>query len=191
MDSTIEKSSWDSAIWTSSSDIGEKQIAEQYNEHFTKVNQRAYIHDAGNFWFNSQILENSKEDYLNHLIDYKIPQKDIVPKFILHNYAQKFTKLKGFVTSINEDYFSANLLESNEEGTYEIGEFDLMDVDEDDRELLNEGAVFYWTFGHFVHNGQVKKQSEIRFQRLPQLGAAELDKIFDEAKDLNDSLNWD
>jgi len=51
-------------------------------------------------------------------------------------------------------------------GTFEMGRFDLREVSEEDRSLLVEGAVFYWSIGYSRINGQVQKQSNIRFQRL-------------------------
>lgn len=190
MDNTIEKNIWDSSVWTFSNNGDEESLVEQYKNHFDKINLRANILEKGNFLFNSRLKDNSEKEYLNHLIDYKIPRQDLLNNFLIRNYAQKFTKLKGYVTAIENDYFVAEMYQDSDL-VYEIGEFDISDIDRDDLGLLKVGAIFYWTFGYFIFNGQVKKQSELRFQRLPNLTSKEVDNILDESSDLNKSLDWD
>lgn len=180
---TLEISNWDQSIWTFSDEI-QGGITKQYEDHFSKIVER--------FSNENSSYNESREKDLKNLVDYKFPQKisfDFLGRG--NSYAKKFTKMKGFVTSIEDDYFTAYLFEKDVEGAYEEGEFNIEDIDKDDRDLFKIGGVFYWTFGHFVLNGQVKKMSEIRFQRLPNLSTDEFDRIYDEAKELNDSLDWD
>lgn len=46
--------------------------------------------------------------------------------------------------------------------------FDCADVNDSDRQLLEIGAVFYWSVGYRISEwGQKTKGSELRFRRLP------------------------
>lgn len=125
------------------------------------------------------------------ILDFDLSHYQNKPLSSSGTYAQSYTKLKGFVTSIKGEYFEAKLEEEKLNGTFEIGEFDISDVDEDDKDLFVIGGVFYWTFGYFKIKGQVKKMSEIRFQRIAILDNDEVNNILDDAENLNDSIIWD
>lgn len=110
---------------------------------------------------------------------------------ISDKHAESFTRLKGYVTKVFDEYFEAKIYDENLQGTYEIGEFDIKDVDKGDYDLFEEGAIFYWTFGYFKVKGQLLKQSEIRFQRIAIISENEFDEINDRAENLDKSLNWE
>lgn len=188
MENTLSKPEWNDVL-TIENEMMEN-FSNQYDMHFQQILTRKDLSEEGNFWFNTYPMEPIFENYFQNLIQYRIPSNK--KEFSnLGNYARSFTKLKGFIIDINQEYFTANIFDPKNPGTHEIGEFDLEDVDKDDLELLDKGAIFYWTFGHFVRNGQVIKMSEIRFQRIPQLTTEEADEIYDKSQRLNESLNWD
>lgn len=81
-------------------------------------------------------------------------------------YSKKIQSWEGIVLSVSENTFIARLNDLTEGGTDEIGEFDMDDISPDDLVLLAEGAVFYWSVGHYMENGQSVKRSDLRFQRL-------------------------
>lgn len=80
------------------------------------------------------------------------------------------------MTSKNEKTFIAKLFDLNIGGTYEMGEFDNEDVSPDDVLLLSTGAIFYWSVGHYMENGQSVKRSDIRFQRLITLDEDDIEQ---------------
>lgn len=100
----------------------------------------------------------------------------------------------GYVTEIQEDTFSAKVVEKNKNTTYEIVVFDKKDISLSDLQLLTVGAMFYWSIGYANQGGQVIKQSLIRFKRcaeIDDINIQEFDSIIDEAKKLNDSILWE
>lgn len=63
-----------------------------------------------------------------------------------------------------------------------IGEFNHFD-----RELLREGAVFYWSLGHETYRtGQVRRYSELRVRRMPPLSNLKRREIVNRAKQLGE-----
>lgn len=97
----------------------------------------------------------------------------------------------GYVIDIQEDTFSAKVIEKDENTTYEIVDFDKKDISTSDLQLLTIGAMFYWSIGYANQGGQVIKQSLIRFKRSIELSIQEFDSIIDEAKKLNDGILWE
>ncbi|HRI34783.1 MAG TPA: hypothetical protein PLD02_13605 [Saprospiraceae bacterium] len=140
------------------------------------------------------ILNNAIGRYTNELQSYiseetKFLDKDMdipilqLPEFakqfdILNakRYSKKIQSWQGIVLSINKRSFHAKLYDLNVGGTDEIGEFELEDISPDDLHLLAEGAIFYWSVGHYMENGQSLKKSEIRFQRLITLDEDDIEQ---------------
>ena len=91
-------------------------------------------------------------------------------------YSKKIQSWKGIVLSRNTQSFKAKLYDLNAGGTYEVGEFENEDVSPDDLDLLRDGAIFYWSVGHYMENGQSVKRSDIRFQRLITLDIDEFEE---------------
>jgi len=75
----------------------------------------------------SKIIENTKINHFN---------------FIVVN------KWKGEVTAIKDKEFEAVITDLSEEGTKEEISFSFYDVTEDDIDLIQEGAIFYWKIGY-------------------------------------------
>lgn len=107
------------------------------------------------------------------------------------SYTSKTQKWFGNVISIEEESFTALLEDLNRPGTKEIGQFDIYDISPDDKILLKKGAAFYWRIGYNDTNGQRRKESVIKFQRLGSLTMNEIDQIEDKAQEIYNSIIWD
>lgn len=109
----------------------------------------------------------------------------------INNYSTTLQKWQGYVKQVDYDErkFEAILNDMTEGGTNEIAEFDFNDVSPDDRKLIQDGAVFYWSIGYSNHNGQTKKESLLRFQRVVEWSEEDYDIASDRASDLNENLN--
>jgi hypothetical protein len=107
------------------------------------------------------------------------------------DYICQSTEWIGYVLEIKDDSFTAKLIDVDDNTTYEIAEFDKIDVSACDMDLLALGAVFYWSVGYANHFGQIIKQSFIRFKRSINLDVKEFDSIIDNARKLNDEILWE
>lgn len=131
---------------------------------------------------------NNKFD--NILFD--IPENIISkPKPRYRNYTYNSQKWIGHVFELSETSFMAKLEDKYDPTTYEIAEFEVAEVSEDDISLLKLGAIFYWFVGYVNQDGQVFKQSLVRFKRIVDFTESEIDFIADEANELNNTLIWD
>lgn len=94
---------------------------------------------------------------------------------------------EGTVQSVSGDSFAAVLRSLSEQpGTSEkVADIPVEDVSADDRELLSEGAVFYWTVGQSVSlRGTMERFSSIRFRRLPLWSRKDLKQVADDGAEL-------
>ena len=88
---------------------------------------------------------------------------------------------EGVVETIGSETFTARLRDrTNDESIAgEIAELPIADVDDDDRELLQIGGVFYLTVGRLLRaNGRHERVGRMVFRRLP----AWTKSTFDRAK---------
>ncbi len=98
---------------------------------------------------------------------------------------------EGYVLSVSVDSFVARLVDSKHIRPDEEAEFDVNELTEDDREMLEPGAVFYWSIGYYDKpSGQRIRASEIRFRRLPAWTKEELKEAREHAKRLSEQLGW-
>lgn len=107
------------------------------------------------------------------------------------HYSKKTQRWIGFVTKVEENVFYSRLDDLNSPGTYETAEFDTKEVSPEDLKLLERGAIFYWSIGETMSNGQLKKESIIRFKRSSPLSASEIDAIEDRAEERLKNITWD
>ncbi|MEI8371276.1 MAG: hypothetical protein WCJ35_00415 [Planctomycetota bacterium] len=71
----------------------------------------------------------------------------------------------------------------------ECAELYLEEFNSFDKPLLCEGAVFYWSIGHEIkRTGQVRRYSELRVRRMPQLSSLKKREISERAKQLSELL---
>lgn len=108
-------------------------------------------------------------------------------------YTKNTKTWKGVVTGVNSTTFKAKLYDlNNHTGTYETAEFNIKtDTTEQDLELIEIGAVFYWSVGNIIQNKTQTKQSEIRFRRIADITASEFDELHDSLKTNYGNIKWD
>jgi len=135
---------------------------------------------------NTKFIDSDEE----HFID-KIPNINLRKTPFYKNYISKAQNWIGYVLSIDEDSFYAKLEDKNEPTTTETASFDKEEVSNGDLDLLKVGASFYWSVGYANQNGQVTKQSLIRFKRAINITEEEFEEIAEKADKLHDDLNWD
>ncbi len=174
--------------------MGEGKILNSYNQgHWVDDNLLTVgnQNDFKNFEIWKNIIERFTNEFklkplkeTNEFDDSNINQMiQDIPKFTKYfdivnakKYSKRIQSWKGIVTSKNEKTFIAKLFDLNIGGTYEMGEFDNEDVSPDDVQLLSTGAIFYWSVGHYMENGQSVKRSDIRFQRLITLDEDDIEQ---------------
>lgn len=132
----------------------------------------------------------SDDDIINSINPLDIDKFDLgkVPQYYnyfkdTHSYSRRTQRWQGHVLNFNENnsHFTAKVEDlSAPGGTYEILEFDIDDVSPDDQPLVQIGAIFYWSVGSLMSNGQLSKQSILRFKRVAVWTQTE----FDDAADL-------
>jgi hypothetical protein len=112
------------------------------------------------------------------------------------NFSQRWV---GNIIKLNNDEnFTAKLEDLNDPTTYEIAEFNIRDVPADDKEFLKVGNSFYWSVGYEVKNGQNRKASVLKFQRLPKMDEHEIDRkintidnVVDRVDEIIKKINWE
>lgn len=175
------------------------KVWEKFNEVLSEYEDiwTAYEND-----FDEVMQESFSVKYLGRTVEKEYTTVDMseteeVSKFEpllkgkINNYSTTLQKWQGYVKQVDYDEgkFEAILNDMTEGGTNEIAEFDFNDVSPDDRKLIQDGAVFYWSIGYSNHNGQTKKESLLRFQRVVEWSEEDYDIASDRASDLNENLN--
>jgi hypothetical protein len=96
------------------------------------------------------------------------------------------------VLEVSEDSFSARLVDDLGEHPNEEVELSKEELSEFDLDLLERGAIFYWTIGYRqrLPNGARERVSRIRFRRLPAWSKAELAAARERAETLSRELGW-
>ena len=122
---------------------------------------------------------------------FSVPKIDYLSNKGTTNYMANSQNWIGHVIKLSENEFTAKLKDLNDPTTDEIADFEIIEVSKGDFELLKLGAVFYWGVGYANQNGQIIKQSIIRFKRSVDVTVSEFDRIMKEAEDLNNSLKWE
>ena len=93
------------------------------------------------------------------------------------SYFQPITEWLGWVTSMDNGSFTAEVESKDVPGSREIVTFDIADVSEHDLDAVGEGAFFYWSVGYFTQaTGQRSRMSLIRFKRLPKWPQSLIDR---------------
>lgn len=126
----------------------------------------AYVHGA---------LNESKDLVVDSFSERKAPERT---QEVLQDW-------EGVVERIEDDIFVARLrdMTANEVYPGEIAELPVGDVSEDDRELLQVGAVFYMTVGYYVRaSGRRERFGRVVFRRLPGWTASALERARERAR---------
>jgi hypothetical protein len=125
-------------------------------------------------------------------IDFNVPYSPVINYNQDKSYFLISQKWIGNVIEINNNSFIAKLIDKTNNGTYEIGEFEIKEVSEDDKSLLKIGSTFYFSVGfRNDKNGQKSKSNVLRFQRLANWTEDEMFNAIDSANQLNESIKWE
>jgi len=130
----------------------------------------------------SSVNKTSSSDTANI---FESPSKSKLNNFIVIN------QWKGEVIACNSKEFDAIIIDLKEGGTKEEITFSIDDVSEDDRNLIQEGAIFYWEIGYHVFRGTRMKASKLKFRRMPPLSRRKIDQLFDYANKMTAELKFD
>lgn len=91
-------------------------------------------------------------------------------------------KWEGHVLEIDNEVFLARLIPISGQGGIQEAEMYLTEIAAEDKDLLEPGAVFYWSIGYYIRpSGNWQKASVIRFRRLPVWTEYQLQKAEREA----------
>jgi hypothetical protein len=100
----------------------------------------------------------------------QIPASQFQP-IIRAQATYRFHALKrweGVVVGINDTEFVSRLNNLDNAAEYQIeAVIPFEEITDSDRDLVQVGAVFYWTIGYRIEPGQKRSVSTIRFRRLP------------------------
>jgi hypothetical protein len=84
---------------------------------------------------------------------------------------------EGVVTDVCKDSFNVDLYDLAQNHKTAVAELSILEVPESDRQLVGIGSIFYWSIAYeTTSGGQLKRMSEIRFQRLPSWTKKMLDR---------------
>lgn len=152
-----------------------------------------YINESNDDLENTgSYLRSSQDDFESSLALKNYPPYHVTKDLkYLKNYSKTLQSWKGTVTTLEEDYFIAELEDLSRGGTKEIAQIEMFSVSPDDIKLVQKGASFYWNIGYKMNNGQITKESLIRFQRIIDWDSDDFDDAADRAADLFGNLNID
>lgn len=99
---------------------------------------------------------------------------------------------EGFVTKVDDEEFTAHLVDLSKAGVEERVEFSLNEVSDIHKELVKEGAIFRWSIGYErVRGGTKRKVSSIVFRRLPAWSKRDLSKSVSEVESFQNNIIWE
>jgi len=96
------------------------------------------------------------------------PTQTEFPEHIVNH--ERFILLRqweGYVEKLTDGGFTAHVSNMKDAGEVLEVEFDVDEILESDRELIEEGAVFYWSIGYHDKPSGRNRVSDIKFRRLP------------------------
>jgi hypothetical protein len=100
-------------------------------------------------------------------------------------------KWEGVVTEVLDDAFVARLIPIVGEGPDQEAEIYLDEIETGDQDLIEPGAMFYWSIGYLNRPSGRWRASFIRFRRLPSWTEPELEAAEAKAARLKSLLNDD
>ena len=107
------------------------------------------------------------------------------------SYFISLQKWEGSVIEVKTDSFVAKLVDMKNDALDEKADILISEVSEDDLPLVVPGAIFYWTIGYYVAKSrQRKRESVIRFRRLPEWTTDEIVAAEREAEKSINLLGW-
>ena len=180
--------------------------AYSYNLSLENKNSQKTISEDINYKYVSNVIDYYKDkrvfsirnddNFLKELINndksvFEVPVIKTSHKIDSRNYSRASYRWVCYVTAINKDTFTANVKElRSDTEIFEEAEYEIQDLDDEDVKMLKIGAVFYWSMGFEYRNGTKKKESFIRFKRLPVFTEKQIDNALDLSNELFNDLNW-
>ena len=117
-------------------------------------------------------------DDKSNLLQKETPESPIVWYPFKYQRATLFTsfiKWRGVVLKIYKDCFLCRLVDQDGNSPDEEAEILLSEISDEDLQLIDIGAVFYWSIGYQTNpSGSRTRSSIIRFRRLPVWRSEEL-----------------
>jgi hypothetical protein len=104
----------------------------------------------------------------------------------VREFFQAMQKWEGHVIWVGEDSFGARLVPIVGEGPDQEAEILTEEMAADDSNLIEPGAVFYWSIGYLDRPSGRLRVSLLRFRRLPVWTKDELEQADRKAKKLRD-----
>ncbi len=94
--------------------------------------------------------------------------------------------------AVADDTFSVRLVDLTGDRPEEEMELEKRELSDFDLELLETGAIFYWTIGYRLRlpRGARERVSQIRFRRLPAWSRSEISAAEARAERLAHELDW-
>lgn len=89
---------------------------------------------------------------------------------------------EGYVESISADEFFARLVGVIGDRDEVSSAIPMEDVHPEDTDLVQVGAVFYWTIGYYEGPSGRRRSSDVRFRRMPRWSKRDVDRTLREAK---------
>ena len=87
-------------------------------------------------------------------------------------------KWECVVIQVEEDTFTARLVDASGESEDSMSAFSIDEVSRDDRRLIEPGAVFYWSIGYKENaSGTRTRESILVFRRVPAWSKQALERI--------------
>jgi len=140
-------------------------------------------HSSSNLLFDDKELSsNSKKDLIS-----------VSEPIFTKTYKQKkiivLQKWEGIVQELLSNSFIARLTDKDND-TEEEAEILLDEIDPNDTELLEPGAIFYWSIG-YDDEASRKRFSMIKFRRLPTWNKEELEFIKRNSTNVRNAIGWE
>jgi len=107
---------------------------------------------------------------------------------INHNFIC-LQKWEGTVIEVQKNIIIARLMDLIKPDEYNQAEIPIEEISYQDKELVTPGAVFYWNIGYYDSKvGQRKRESTIRFRRLPAWNQKDIERAKDSTEKLLQNL---
>lgn len=99
---------------------------------------------------------------------------------------------EGVVLAVDDDVFTARIADMANKTPDEEVEIPIAELSPFDIELLEPGAIFYWSIGYRqrLPQGTRERVSRIRFRRLPAWSRSDLRRARGRAEDLRAEFGW-
>lgn len=117
--------------------------------------------------------------------EYVVPPRSLPDR----TFSVVLQKWEGFVLEIGKETFTARLAPLVGDGGDQIAEIYRDEIDDQDQQLLEPGAVFYWSIGYLDKPSGRQRFSLIRLRRLPIWSATELRAAEKKAAELGEVLD--